>query len=354
MVSKRPAYTLISRASHYILYMKISVKELAALTGGQIDGDAEVYVSSFAKIEEAGPSDLTFLANTKYTHYIYSTQAAAVLVNKDFQPQEPIKATLIRVDDAYATLAHLMTLVKQQQQKPSGIEEPCHIADDAQVADDVYVGAFAYIGKGAKVGKGTLIYPQVYIGDNVEIGEDCIIYPGAKIYFDCKIGNRCIIQAGAVIGGDGFGFAPTATGYDKIPQMGNVVLEDDTEVGANTTIDRATMGSTRIGKGTKLDNLIQVAHNVTIGRNNVFAAQSGFAGSSHVGDCNMIGGQVGVAGHIKIGSHNQIGAQSGIPNNVGDNGRLMGYPAIDARQFAKNLVYVNRLQQLFHDFYSKK
>ena len=209
------------------------------------------------------------------------------------------------------------------------------------------IGAFAYIGKGVRLGKGVTVYPQAYIGDGVCIGEDSVIYAGARIYPYCQIGNRCIVHSGAVIGADGFGFAPGEDGYSKIPQMGNVILEDDVEVGANTCVDRATMGHTVVGKGTKLDNLIQVAHNVVIGRNNVFASQVGIAGSTHIGDDNMVGGQVGFAGHIAIGSRNKIGAQSGIPNNVGDDRRLMGYPAVDAMTFARNQVYIKRLESLF-------
>lgn len=327
--------------------MEFTALEIARLVDGRVEGDPGATFSSFAKIEEAGNGDLTFLANPKYSHYIYDTKASAVLVSDTFVAEKPVNATLIRVKDPYATLAELMTMVKNSRPRRTGREQPSYIADDAQVADDIYLGAFAYIGSGAKVGARSLVYPQVYVGDGVEIGEDCIIYAGARIYPGCKIGNRCIIHAGAVIGSDGFGFAPTPHGFEKIPQIGNVTLEDDVEIGANTTIDRATMGSTRIGRGTKLDNLIQVAHNVTIGTDNVFAAQSGIAGSTHIGDCNMVGGQVGFAGHITVGSRNQIGAQTGIPNNVGDGKRLIGYPAVDARVFARNAVYISKLGELF-------
>ena len=328
--------------------MEFSALEIAELTGGRVEGNPEVKFSSFAKIEEATGCDLTFLANPKYTHFIYSTKAAAVLVADSFVAEEPLNVTLIRVKDPYSTLAHLMTLAQNAARpQKKGIEQPCHIGENVGLGDDVYIGAFAYIGDNTLLGKKTQVYPQVYIGDNVEIGDDCIIYAGAKIYSGCKIGNRCIIHAGAVLGSDGFGFAPTAAGFEKIPQIGNVVLEDDTEIGANTTIDRATMGSTRIGKGTKLDNLIQVAHNVEIGSNNVFAAQTGIAGSTHIGHGNMVGGQVGFAGHIKIGDRNEIGAQSGIPNDVGSGKRIIGYPAIEARDFARNAVYISRLADLF-------
>lgn len=328
--------------------MEFTALEIARLTGGSVDGDPNASFSSFAKIEEAGSNDLTFLANPKYTHYIYSTGAAAVLVADSFVPEHPVASTLIRVKDPYATLASLMTMVNERTaRRRTGREEPCHVGEGTAVASDAYIGAFAYIGDNASVGNRSQIYPHVFIGDNVHIGDDCIIYAGARIYAGCRVGDRCIIHSGAVLGADGFGFAPTPEGFEKIPQIGNVVLEDDTEVGANTTIDRATMGSTRIGRGTKLDNLIQVAHNVTIGTDNVFAAQTGIAGSTRIGNRNMVGGQVGFAGHITVGDDILIGAQSGIPNDVADGSRLMGYPAIDRGQFARNAVYINRLAQLF-------
>lgn len=328
--------------------MEFTALEIAKIAGGSVDGNPATAFSSFAKIEEAGDHDLTFLANPKYTHFIYTTKAAAVLVADTFVAEKPLTTTLIRVKDPYATLAHLMSLVSSRAAtRRKGLEQPCHVGANVVMDNDVYVGAFAYLGDNTTVGQGTQIFPQVYIGDNVEIGQDCIIYAGAKIYSGCKIGNRCIVHAGAVIGSDGFGFAPTPDGYEKIPQIGNVVLEDDTEIGANTTIDRATMGSTRIGRGTKLDNLIQVAHNVTIGTDNVFAAQSGIAGSTHIGNRNMVGGQVGFAGHITVGDGNEIGAQTGIPNSVGDGRRIIGYPAVDARDFARNTVYISHLAELF-------
>lgn len=327
--------------------MEISAKELATLVNGTIDGNENVRINSFAKIEDATEGCITFLANPKYTHFIYSTNASAVLVSNEFVAEKDIKSTLIRVADPYATLAELMRMVSANNELPCGIEQPSFIADGVNVPENVYIGAFAYVGKNVKIGKNVRIYPQTYIGNDVEIGDNTIIYAGVKVYAGCKIGNNCIVHSGVVIGADGFGFAPVNGGYEKIPQIGNVILEDDVEIGANTTIDRATMGSTRIGKGTKLDNLIQVAHNVVIGKNNVFAAQSGVAGSTQIGDCNMVGGQVGFAGHIKVGNYNEIGAQSGIPASVGDKNRLMGYPAVDFRTFAKNLVYIKKLETLF-------
>lgn len=329
--------------------MEISAKELAALIGGQIEGDPDVKVCTFSKIEEARPGSLTFLANPKYTHYIYDTNAGIVLVKDDFKAEFPLPkhVTLLRVPDPYATLASLMAYVENLKPVPKGIENPCFIAEGVEVPEDAYIGAFAYVASGAKLGKGVRIYPQAYVGNNVVIGDGTIIYPGVKIYADCHIGKQCIIHSGAVIGADGFGFAPTSEGYAKIPQTGNVIIDDDVEIGANTCIDRATMGHTQIGRGTKIDNLVQVAHNVVIGSNNVFAAQGGIAGSTHIGDDNMVGGQVGFAGHIKIGSRNQFGAQSGIPNNVGDDQKLMGYPAVDRMTFARTQVYLKRLETLF-------
>lgn len=325
----------------------MTIGELTALVGGTCEGDGTAELTGFAPIESAASGQLSFLANEKYTPYIYSTQASAVLVGNSFEPEHPVPTVLIRVENPYATLAELMERMQASVKLPEGIESPSYVAEGVELPDKCYVGAFAYIGRGAKIGSGARIYPQVYIGDGCKIGEDTVIYAGAKIYAGCEIGSRCIIHSGAVIGSDGFGFAPRDDVYEKIPQMGNVVIADDVEIGANCTVDRATFGSTRIGQGTKIDNLVQIAHNVTIGKNNVFAAQGGVAGSTTIGDSNQFGGQVGIAGHIRIGDRNQVGAQSGIPNNVGSGKRLMGYPAVDARQFAKNTVYIKKLSELF-------
>ena len=250
--------------------------------------------------------------------------------------------------DPYATVASLMEMAaKMMTPNPTGIEQPCFIAEGVEIPDDAYVGAFAYIGKGAHIGKGAKIYPQAYVGENVTVGNGSILYSGVKIYHNCKIGDRCILHSGAVVGADGFGFAPVDGHYNKIPQMGNVVIADDVEIGANTTVDRATMGSTRIGKGTKLDNLIQVAHNCAIGENTVMAAQSGIAGSTKLGSNCMIGGQVGFSGHITVGDNVQIGAQSGVSNSIPDGRRMMGSPVVDIMQFAKQVVYVKNLQSLY-------
>ena len=328
--------------------MELTASQLAALVNGQVEGDENVKVNTFAKIEEGHPGALSFLANPKYTNFIYTTESSIVLVRRDFVAEHPVKATLIRVDDPYATVARLLSMVDQMMNPPRrGVEQPCFIAEGVEVPEDAYVGAFAYIGKGASIGAGAQIYPQAYIGDGVRVGDNTIIYAGAKIYRGCRIGNRCIIHSGAVIGADGFGFAPTDHGYEKIPQTGNVDIADDVEIGANTTVDRATMGSTRIGRGTKLDNLIQVAHNVEIGTDTVMAAQSGIAGSAKLGSRCMVGGQVGIAGHISVGDRVEIGAQSGIPHNVADGSRLMGYPAVPAGDFMRQMVYVKRLGEAF-------
>lgn len=328
---------------------------LASIINGVVEGDSDVKLSGFAKIEEAASGQLTFIANPKYAHFIESTNASAVLVSTNFNHPNPHGVTLIRVEDPYSTLAVLLRMIQDMLPKKSGIESPCFIAEDVDIPEDAYIGAFAYIGKGAKIGKGSQIYPQTYIGEGVTIGDNSILYAGVKIYDGCKIGHRCILHSGVVIGGDGFGFAPNSEGeYEKLPQIGIVVIEDNVEIGANTTVDRSTFGCTKIGRGTKLDNLIMVAHNVEIGENNVFAAQTGIAGSTKIGQCNRVGGQVGFAGHITVGSYNEIGAQSGIPGNVGDGNRLMGYPAIDARKFARNVVYINKLKELFDELNRKK
>ena len=330
--------------------MELTPQLIASLIDGKVEGDGNVRLTGFAKIEEAAPGYVTFIANPKYSHYIYETEASAVLVSDDFVVERPVSPVLIRVKDPYVALADLMNAMESTRPRPQGIEQPCFIAEGVVVPDDAYIGAFAYIGKGVHLGKGVKVYPQSYIGESVTRGDGSVIRAGVRIYQDCVIGKGCIIHSGAVIGADGFGFAPRPDGtYEKIPQIGNVVIDDDVEIGANTTVDRATFGSTRIGKGTKLDNLIQVAHNVEIGTGNVFAAQVGVAGSTKIGDFNQVGGQVGFAGHIHVGNMNQFGAQSGIPNNVGDGNRLIGYPAVGLRQFAKTQVYLKRLGELFEN-----
>lgn len=329
--------------------MEITARELAKLIQGTVEGNPDVIINNFAKIEEAKNGCITFLANPLYTHYIYTTEASAVLVKTDFVPEHNISATLIRVEDPYATLAMLLNYISSQKLRKSGIEQPSYVSEGVNLPEDIYLGAFAYIGKNVKIGKNVCIYPQSYIGDDVSIDDNTIIYPGVKIYHSCKIGKNCIIHAGAVIGADGFGFAPENGEYMKISQIGNVVIEDNVEIGANTTVDRATMGSTVVHKGVKLDNLIQIGHNVEIGEHTVMAAQVGVAGSTKIGSHNQIGGQVGFAGHIKIGDNNKFGAQSGVPKGIGDNKMVIGSPAINATDFAKQVVYMKKLPALFKD-----
>lgn len=328
--------------------MKITPEVIAKLTGGKIEGDSGCEISGFAKIEEAKEGDISFIANPKYAHYASSTRASVLIVSEEFEVPEGSAATYVRVADPYAALAVLMSAFSQTDRK-TGIEQPCHISDSATIGEGTYVGAFAYIGENARIGSNVSIYPHAFIGDGVEIGDDTTVYPHVTVYSGCRVGKRCILHAGCVIGADGFGFAPTGDVYNKIPQIGIAVIEDDVEIGANTTVDRATMGKTRVGKGTKLDNLIHIAHNVTIGTNNVMAAQTGIAGSAVIGDSNRIGGQVGMAGHIKFGSRCEVGAQSGINKGYGDGKRIIGYPATDIETFAKTAVLRRRLPELFKD-----
>lgn len=327
--------------------MEFSANQIAALANGVVEGDGEVKINTIAKIEEGHKGAISFLANPKYSRFIYTTGSSAVLVSKDFVPEQPIAATLIRVDDPYATVAHLLTMV-QQMMTPQlkGIEQPSFIAEGVEVDLESYVGAFAYIGRGVKLGRGVKIYPQAYIGDNCVIGDGTTIYAGAKVYHGCVIGSNCTIHSGAVIGADGFGFAPTQHGYDKIPQIGNVVIDDNVEIGANTTVDRAMMGSTRIEEGVKLDNLIQVAHNCRVGKHTVMASQAGVAGSTKVGEWCMLGGQVGLAGHITVGDRVEIAAQSGVHKDVESGSRLFGSPAMDLKAYGRQVVSIKRIPDL--------
>lgn len=328
--------------------MQFSANQIAAIVGGTVEGNGDAAVSTFAKIEEGVPGAISFLANPKYTPYIYTTESSIVLVSNEFVPEKPVAATLIRVADPYATVAMLLDMVsKMTIHQPVGVEQPCFVAEGVELPEEVYIGAFAYIAPGVKLGKGVKIYPQCYVGAGVELGAGTILYPGVKIYHGCKIGERCTLHAGVVIGADGFGFAPNNGHYDKIPQLGVVEIADDVEIGANTTIDRATMGATRIGKGVKLDNLIQVAHNCEIGHDTVMASQCGIAGSTKIGANCMMGGQVGFAGHITVGDGVQIGAQSGIPGNIRPGARVMGSPAVDAREWTRQTVYVKNISKLY-------
>lgn len=328
--------------------MEFTAEQISALINGEVDGNPQAIVRDVSKIEEGRPETLTFLANPKYESYIYTTEASVVIVNKSFKPEKAIKATLIRVEDAYRALALLLQMYQESMPKKTGIEQPSFIDKTAQIGDFVYVGAFSYLGEKVTIGNNVQIFPQVYIGDGVSIGDHSIVYPGAKIYKGCKIGAKCVIHSGAVVGSDGFGFAPGADGqFEKIPQVGIVVLEDNVEIGANTTIDRATMGSTIIRKGTKLDNLIQIAHNVEIGENSVLAAQAGIAGSTKIGKNVMFGGQVGIAGHLTIANGVKLAAQTGVSKSIVKEGSVqMGSPAFDAMLYNKAYVVFRKLPEL--------
>lgn len=327
--------------------MVFTAQQIADFLKGEIIGNPNAEVENFAKIEEGQPRTLTFLANPKYTHYIYETKADIVLVNNDFVPTKEILATLIKVPDAYAALASLLELVNSLTPSKKGIAEMSDISSSAKLGKDIYVGAFTHIGEKTEIGDNVKIYPQTYIGDNVKIGNNVVIYPGVKIYHSCVIGDNCILHAGAVIGSDGFGFSQQDGVYRKIQQMGNVVIENDVEVGANSTIDRAVMGSTIIRQGVKLDNLIQIAHNCDIGKNTVMAAQVGIAGSTKIGENVVLGGQVGIGGHITIGNKSQIGAQSGIISNTPEDSELMGSPAYQIKNYFKSNIIIPKLPDMY-------
>lgn len=326
--------------------MEFSAAQIAHILSGEIVGDSSVVVKGLSKIEEGTIGTLSFLANPKYEEYIYTTESSICIVNKSFEAQKEIPATLtlIKVDDAYACFAKLLEAYSQFKRRKPAIEQPSFVSESAQIGSDIYLGAFAYIGNNAKIGNNVQIYPNAFIGENVTIGDNTTIFAGVKIYDDCKIGKDCIIHAGAVIGADGFGFAPNAQGeYSKVPQIGNVVIEDAVEIGANTTIDRATMGSTIIRQGSKIDNLVQIAHNVEIGKNTALASQVGIAGSAKIGERVQIGGQAGVAGHLHIADGTQIVSQSGIPNTVKKAAVLMGSPGIPIEDFKKSYFGFRKL-----------
>ncbi len=328
--------------------MEFSAKQIAEFIHGVIVGDENATVHTFAKIEEGVPGAISFLSNPKYTHYIYETKSTIVLVNKDFEPERPVSATLIKVDNAYESVAKLLTLYEMSKPKKTGIHPLAFIDPTAKIGKDVYIDAFAYVGANAVIGDGVALHPHATVCENAVIGENSILYPNVTVYHDCRVGKRCILHAGSVVGADGFGFAPSPEGYEKIPQIGIAMLEDDVEIGANTCVDRATMGATIVHKGVKLDNLIQIAHNVEVGSHTVMASQVGIAGSTKVGEWCMFGGQVGLAGHIRVGNHVNIGAQSGIPGTVkGDNLTIMGSPAIDAKQFFKSSVIYKKLPDMY-------
>ncbi len=327
--------------------MKFTAEQIASILEGTVVGDPNIEVFKLSKIEEGSQGSLTFLSNLKYTPYIYTTEASITIVNEDFEPEKPISTTLIKVEDAYEGFSKLLEYYNQIKLNKSGIEQPCFISESTKVHNNTYVGAFAYIGNNVVLGDNVKIFPNAYIGDNVTIGEHTIIFAGAKVYSESILGKYCVINSGVIIGADGFGFVPDDKGeYSKIPQIGNVVLEDYIDVGAATTIDRATLGSTVIRSGVKLDNQIQIAHNVEIGKNTVIAAQTGIAGSAKIGENCLIGGQVGIAGHITIGNNVRVQAQSGIGRHVKDHEILQGSPSFKFGDWNKSYVHFKNLPKI--------
>ncbi|MGB0769954.1 MAG: UDP-3-O-(3-hydroxymyristoyl)glucosamine N-acyltransferase [Flavobacteriaceae bacterium] len=330
--------------------MKFTAHQIANLLDGEIVGDENAEVFTLSKIEESKRGSLTFLSNPKYTPFIYSTDATITIVNNDFVAEKEINTTLIKVDNAYAAFSTLLEHYNNIKNNKIGVESPVSIAESAIIGDDVYVGAFTSIGENVRIGNNVKIYPNCFIGDNVTIGDHTTIFAGTKIYSDCSIGSYCNIDASVILGADGFGFSPDENGvYSKVPQIGNVIIEDHVDIGASTTIDRATLGSTIIKKGVKLDNQIQIAHNVVIGEHTVIAAQTGIAGSTKIGKHCQIGGQVGIVGHITIGNHVKIQAQSGIAKSIADNEMLQGTPAFGYGDYYKSYVHFKNLPQLVKD-----
>ncbi len=329
--------------------MQFPASQIAQLINGHIEGDADVPVVSFGKIEEATGGQLTFFANPKYEDFLYLTKASVIIINEAYELKQPVSATLIRVPDAYTAFATLLSKYQEiMQQQLKGIQEPCYISKTASYGENVFIGAFAYLGNNVKVGNNSKIFPNAYIGDNVVVGDNCLIHPGVKIYHDCKIGNHVIIHAGTVIGSDGFGFAPQTDGsLKKVPQIGNVIIEDQVEIGANTTIDRATIGSTIVRSGAKLDNLIQIAHNVEIGNFTVIAAQAGISGSTKIGNGVMIGGQAGLAGHLQVADHSKINAQAGLGKSLKIPGSAVtGSPAYEYNKAIRSQATARNLPEL--------
>ena len=327
--------------------MEFTAKQIAEFVQGRVEGDENAAIHTFAKIEEGVEGAISFLSNPKYTHYIYETKSSVVLVNEDLQLEKPVTATLIRVKNAYESVARLLQLYESMKPRKTGVDPLAFVSPKATVGQNVYIGAFAYVGDGAVIGDDTQIYPHAVIGDGVKIGQKCLIYPNVSVYQGCKLGNNVTIHSGSVIGADGFGFAPNPEGYEKIPQIGIVVIEDDVEIGANTCVDRSTMGQTVIHRGVKLDNLVQVAHNVEIGENTVMSAQVGIAGSTKVGAWCMFGGQVGLAGHITVGDKTFLGGQTGVSGSIKGNVQLIGSPAMDPKAFFKSQAIVRRLPDLY-------
>lgn len=334
--------------------MEFTAEQIASVIGGKVEGDNNAKVHTFAKIEEGIEGAISFLSNPKYTHYIYETKSSIVIINEDLELEKEVGATLIRVKNAYESIAKLLQIYEASKPKKSGVSEKAYISPSAKIGENCYIAPFAYIGENVAIGDNCQIYPNAVVCDGVKTGNNCTLYPNTTIYQGCVIGNNVTIHAGSVIGADGFGFAPNADGYDKIPQIGIVTIEDDVEIGANTCIDRSTMGSTIIHKGVKLDNLVQVAHNVEIGENTVMSAQVGIAGSTKVGSWCMFGGQVGLAGHITIGDKTFLGAQSGVPGSLKGGEELIGTPPMNPRSYFKSQAIFRRLPDMYKELNSLK
>ena len=326
--------------------MEFNAQQIASYLGGTVEGNPEAAVKTFAKIEEGQEGAISFLANPKYAHYLYETLSSVVLVNQDFVPERPVKATLVRVPNAYEAIARLLSLYESMTQKRTGIHPLACVSETATLGEGVYVGPFAYVGEGVSIGNGTQIYAHVVLEENTTVGDNCTIYPNVSVYKECRIGNGVILHSGCVIGADGFGFAPAADGYEKIPQIGIVTIEDNVEIGANACVDRSTMGSTYVRRGAKIDNLVQIAHNVEVGAHTVMSAQVGVAGSTKIGEWCMFAGQVGVAGHLTLPDRTTAGAQAGIHTSRTGGVPLMGTPAIDARTFARSSAVFKNLPDL--------
>lgn len=335
--------------------MKFTAEQIAGILEGEVVGNPDVTVYKLAKIEEGTEGSLTFLANTKYLSYIYSTKASITIVNKTFTPDTPLTTTLIKVEDAYKSFTKLLEYYNQVKLMKSGIEQPSVVSENVSYGENLYLGSFCYIGKNVKIGSNVKIYPNTFIGDNVIIGDNTILFAGVRVYSETEIGNNCVIHSGSIIGSDGFGFAPNEEGvYNKVPQIGNVIIEDNVDIGACTTIDRATLGSTILRKGVKLDNQIQIAHNVVIGENTVIASQTGVAGSTKIGKNCIIGGQVGIVGHITIGNNVRIQAQSGVGKSVPDGEAVQGSPALGYSEFNKAYVHFRNFPKIVSDIENLK
>lgn len=329
--------------------MEFTAQQIAELIKGRVEGDKDAKVSSFAKIEEGHEGAISFLSNKKYLHYIYETKSSVVLVDESLALERNVNCTLIRVKSAYEAVAQLLQLYESMKPRKRGISDLAFIDPTATIGKDCYIGPFAYVGPKCVIGDNSIIHPHAALGDNVIVGKNTEIHSNAVIYHDCKVGNRCILHAGCVIGADGFGFAPSENGYDKIPQIGIVTIEDDVEIGANTCVDRSTMGSTFIRNGVKLDNLVQIAHNTDIGANTVMSSQVGVAGSTKVGEWCMFGGQVGISGHITIGNKVMLGAQSGVPGSIKDGQQLIGTPPMEMRSYFKSQAIFRRLPEMYNE-----